>query len=385
MKRKHLQIKRDTVYVAVSLLTVASFLFSCGDLQEFTAITLRRFGILTASFADPEAGIAVMRRHMSTVLGSEHQDEPVSEPMSPANEAQPEPAAPDKIPEISSPTAEETDLAAAESLVPEERRGPIEQAQYLSIGEGDNYFYYGSGSLRNATNIATSELQALVDSSSFHVDLERNSSEPQVLVVHTHSTESYDRFDVGFYDAEYPTRSTDSEKNVVAAGEVLCETLNALGICAVHATEYHDYPSYNNSYSRSRVTVQSYLDQYPSIKLVLDIHRDGIQREDGTRVKPTVLVGGAKAAQIMIVAAAGTDEDAVPNWADNLTLASRIQSSAEALFPGFTRPALFAYRYYNQDMLSGYLLVETGSESNTLTEAKNAMVLLAHAIDDATK
>lgn len=385
MKPKRFRIKRDSVLVAVSLLTVAAFLFSCGDLRELVELGLGRFGILTASFADPEGGLAVVRRHMNSVLGSEHQDGPDAEPVVSTPDDEPAADSGAETPSMQPPTTEEADVAAAMALIPEERRGPIEQAQFASIGEGDNYFYYGNGSLRNATGIATGELQSLVDTSGFGVALERNSAAPQVLVVHTHSTESYDRFDAGFYDSEYATRSTDSEKNIVAVGEVLCASLNALGINAVHATEYHDYPSYNNAYSRSRVTVQSYLEQYPSIKLVLDIHRDGIQREDGTRVKPTAVVDGIKTAQIMIVAAAGTDEDAVPNWRDNLVLAARLQSSAEGLYAGFTRPVLFANRYYNQDMLSGYLLVETGSESNTLSEAKNAMVLLAHAIDDATR
>ncbi|MEG2524605.1 MAG: stage II sporulation protein P, partial [Oscillospiraceae bacterium] len=211
-------------------------------------------------------------------------------------------------------------------------------------------------------------------------NIELNSDKPQVLIVHTHSTESFDRFDAGFYDSEYPTRSTDSERNIVAVGEALTQKLNALGINTVHASEYHDYPSYNNAYSRSAETIKSYLAQYPSITVVLDVHRDGIQREDGTRLKPTAIIDGEKAAQIMIVCGAGDETDAVPGFRENLKFAARLGDSAERLHPGLVRPVLFTYRHYNQDLTNASLLLEVGSESNTLGEAKRAAQLFADAL-----
>ncbi|MEG2083675.1 MAG: stage II sporulation protein P, partial [Oscillospiraceae bacterium] len=288
------------------------------------------------------------------------------------NDAQPDEPPPE-------PVYDEEDVVAANALVPAERRGTIEQTQYLANPSGEIYFAYGALSVRNSTEYANNEMLAAASEAPAY-NIELNSDKPQVLIVHTHSTESFDRFDAGFYDSEYPTRSTDSERNIVAVGEALTQKLNALGINTVHASEYHDYPSYNNAYSRSAETIKSYLAQYPSITVVLDVHRDGIQREDGTRLKPTAIIDGEKAAQIMIVCGAGDETDAVPGFRENLKFAARLGDSAERLHPGLVRPVLFTYRHYNQDLTNASLLLEVGSESNTLGEAKRAAQLFADAL-----
>lgn len=379
MEKKRFRPRRDTLLVLASLTTLAGFLLGSGSAGSLLAAGLQKFGIVSASLGAPDSGMLIVRQQMDAVFAPETAGT-TGEGTAPVPEVPAE--APTQAADAA-PAYDENDAAAAMALIPEARRGAIEQTQFASVCTGDNYFTCGAGCGRNATDISTAELQSIVDAGAA-LHLERGTNEPQVLVVHTHSTESYDRFDAGFYDKEYPTRTTDSASNVLAVGEALCAQLQALGIAAVHATEYHDYPSYENSYSRSRVTVQNYLAKYPSIKLVLDIHRDGIQREDGTRVKPTVTAEGKKTAQIMIVAGAGTDEAAVPCWQQNLQLAARLQNSAERSYPGFARPLLFAYRFYNQDLVpGGSLLVEVGSESNTLGEASSAMALLARAIADA--
>lgn len=257
----------------------------------------------------------------------------------------------------------------------------IETTQYLTNPTGEIFIPFGAATIRNATEFDNAEMLAAASGQlAFDVDLA--SGEPQVLVVHTHSTESYDRFDAGFYDTEYPTRSTDDERNIIAVGAALCDELNSLGVAAIHATEYHDYPSYNNSYSRSVETINRYLAQYPTISVVLDIHRDGIQREDGTRLKPTSVIDGEKTAQLMIVCGAGDEWDAVPNFRQNLAFAARLADRSESMFAGLNRPVYLAYRHYNQDLTPGSLLVEVGSESNTLLEAQRAARLLARALAD---
>ena len=144
--------------------------------------------------------------------------------------------------------------------------------------------------------------------------------------------------------------------------------LNAAGVNTLHDTTLHDYPSYNGSYAKSNATVRSYLERYPSIKVVLDVHRDAIQRDDGTRVKPVADIGGMKAAQVMIICGADVDGN-LPNFKQNLRFASRWQDKMESMFPGLTRPVLFDYRYYNQDLTTGSLLIEMGGHANTLEEA----------------
>ncbi|MEA4911182.1 MAG: stage II sporulation protein P [Oscillospiraceae bacterium] len=280
------------------------------------------------------------------------------------------------------PATEESDaqaVADAESAVPAARRKPIEELQFASSLSADNYFTYGAGCIRNATEYANDEMLAAARGS-LGFTVEMDSNKPQVLIMHTHTTESYDRFDAGFYDTDYPTRSTDPAVNILAVGKTLCDTLNANGVCAVQATEYHDYPAYDNSYSRSRETVRAWLEKYPTIKVVLDIHRDGMEREDGTRVKPTVVIDGKKAAQIMIISGADDGTMNMPSFRENLKLAVRLQDVYETRFPGLTRPVYLAYRFYNQDLTTGSLLIEIGSEANTLDEAKYTAELLGRGL-----
>ena len=118
---------------------------------------------------------------------------------------------------------------------------------------------------------------------------------------------------------------------------------------------------------------------HPTIKIALDVHRDAIQRDDGTRVKPVADIGGMKAAQVMIICGADVDGN-LPNFKQNLRFASRWQDKMESMFPGLTRPVLFDYRYYNQDLTTGSLLIEMGGHANTLEEAKYSGRLVGQAL-----
>ena len=128
-----------------------------------------------------------------------------------------------------------------------------------------------------------------------------------------------------------------------------------------------DYPSYNGSYERSAETVKGYLEEYPSIKIVLDVHRDAIDR-NGTLVRPITTIDGKKAAQLMIIAGSDDGTMNMPNWRDNLRFAAAIQRQAEGAFEHLMRPIFFCYRKYNQDLTRGSLLLEFGSHGNTLEE-----------------
>ena len=155
--------------------------------------------------------------------------------------------------------------------------------------------------------------------------------------------------------------------------------LNAAGINTVQDTTLHDYPSYNGSYERSNETVRGWLEKYPSIKVVLDVHRDAIEQEDGTRLKPTLQTEEGPAAQVMIICGADNGGN-IPNYAQNLRFAAAWEAAMEAQTPGLTRPVMFAYRYYNQDLTTGSLLIEVGGHANTLDEAVRAGGLAARAL-----
>ena len=202
------------------------------------------------------------------------------------------------------------------------------------------------------------------------VKIVKNST-PQVLIYHTHTTEAF----LG------DTRSQDPTKSVVAVGDQITAQLKAAGINTVHDTTIHDYPMYNGSYDRSKVTMQNNLKKYPGLQVTIDLHRDAMGTSDGTRIKPTAMVNGKKAAQIMIIS--GCDDDGTlgfPNWEYNLRLAVRIQKSLSDLYPGLARPLNFCARKYNENMTKGSLLIEIGTEVNTLEEAKYSGELLGKAL-----
>ena len=205
---------------------------------------------------------------------------------------------------------------------------------------------------------------------------------PTVLILHTHATESYQNWNELYYDPAYTCRETDTSRNMVSVGEILTEKLNSLGYNTLHDATLHDYPNYNGSYDRSKATVESYLEKYPSIKVVLDIHRDAIERADGTRIKPVVTINGKPYAQVMIISGADNGYLNMPNYKKNLRFASHLQNSMETLYPGFTRPILFDYRNYNQQLTTGSLLIEVGGHANTLEEAQNSAVLIACSLAD---
>ena len=156
---------------------------------------------------------------------------------------------------------------------------------------------------------------------------------------------------------------------MVAVGNALEKALRDAGIGVVHDTTQHDYPSYNGSYERSAETIKSYLEKYPTIKIALDVHRDAIQREDDLIVKPTVEINGRKAAQLMIITGSDDGTMNVPEWRENLLFAASLQDAIEQDTPELTRPIFFCYRKYNMDLTTGSLLLEVGSNANTLDES----------------
>ena len=165
---------------------------------------------------------------------------------------------------------------------------------------------------------------------------------------------------------------------MAAVGAEIASVLNQAGITTLQDTTLHDYPSYVGSYERSNETVRRYLEEYPSIKVVLDVHRDAIEKE-GTRIAPLAEINGEEAAQVMIIC--GCDNGGnLPNYQRNLAFAAAWESTMEGMFPGLTRPVLFDYRYYNQDLTTGSLLIEMGGHGNTLEQALVSGRLVGQAL-----
>ena len=199
--------------------------------------------------------------------------------------------------------------------------------------------------------------------------------------MHTHATESYQTWPDPVFDPGYTARSKSTALNMCAVGEKMAQVLNAAGIRTLHDETLYDAPGYTDSYKRSRAGVQAYLERYPSIKVVLDVHRDAIEDSDGTRVKPVCEIDGESTAQVMVIAGCGNGSSiALPNWRLNLRFAAEWEAAMESTYPGLTRPVLCGYRFYNQDLTTGSLLIEIGGHANTLDEALRAGEYAAKAL-----
>lgn len=247
-------------------------------------------------------------------------------------------------------------------------------------GSGEKYIACGAGSIKNNTNQSAQTIAAEIQNP-FPFAVEKDSPEPQVLIMHTHATEDY-RMSAGlWFTPGDGARSTDRSINMCAVGRVMTDTLNAAGIHTLHDETLNDYPSYTGSYANSRAVVQQYLAQYPSIKVVVDVHRDAIETESGSRYAPICTVNGRQSAQVMIIC--GCDNGGsvqLPGWRQNLRFAAAWESRMEQMYPGLTRPVLFSYRFYNQDLTTGSLLIEIGGHGNNLNEALYAGQLAAQAL-----
>ncbi|MDE6592976.1 MAG: stage II sporulation protein P [Oscillospiraceae bacterium] len=264
----------------------------------------------------------------------------------------------------------------------DEAGGDILRQSYPAY-TGENYINLPlAGQLRNVTALSAEEILAECNTApDFWV--EPNSPLPQVLIMHTHTTETYERSERLNYDSDFLARTTDSDMNMTAVGRAMARVLNDNGINTLHDETVHDYPSYNGSYDRSRETVAKILRENPSVKVVLDVHRDAIERADGTRVAPFVEINGKNAAQIMIICGCDDGTMDMPNCMKNLRTASLFEQYIESNSPGLTRPVLFDYRKYNQDMTTGSLLIEVGGHANSIDEAVYAGELAAKGIADA--
>lgn len=209
--------------------------------------------------------------------------------------------------------------------------------------------------------------------------------EPTVLIVHTHATESFTQSPGEDYAESSAYRTLDEHYNMVSIGAYLASLLEEAGIRVLHDTGLHDHPSYTGAYNSSRSSVQSYLKEYPSIRLVLDLHRDALSLDSETQLRTEATVKGQTSAQLMMVV--GTDAGGLfhPDWQENLSLALKLHAQLEKDYPGITRPISFRSQRFNQDLLPGAMLVEVGAAGNTHTEALRAAEALAQAIIELSK
>lgn len=264
--------------------------------------------------------------------------------------------------DTSSTEAEDT-VSSEEAKNTNSNRGKVKEVQIKNSGVNYGNVYVKDGNSNYDANIK----QLLASSAKCKI---KKNAGYQVLLVHTHTTEGYADSDKDWYSKSYNPRTTDKSESVVAVADEIEKQLNAAGIKTLHVTTYHDYPEYTGAYNRARETIKSYLKKYPSIEMVIDVHRDSMTQDDGTKLKPTVTIDGKKAAQVMIIS--GCDNDGKLNfsgWRDNLIIAAQLQKQMATDYKGLARPLYFAPFRYNMDLTPNSLLIEFGTDVNTLEEA----------------
>ena len=205
---------------------------------------------------------------------------------------------------------------------------------------------------------------------------------PKVLILHTHATESYTQTAQFSYTPSAAYRTLDTGYNMIRVGQALKEALEQKGITVIHDTTLHDYPSYNDAYIQSRKTAQQWLALYPSISLVIDLHRDAAGDSAVKQLSTGTVIDHTKTAQLMLVVGSNAGGRQHPNWKTNFALAAKLHAQLEKRFPGICRPISFRTERFNQDLSAGALLIEIGGAGDTLEEALAATTFLAEGISD---
>ena len=271
----------------------------------------------------------------------------------------------------SEPPAQPEIAAASEAPAEQETEAePVDPPLVFSADEADAIGIVGACSYQP-------DKQALLTRPSA---LSLSDDGPAVLIVHTHSSEAY-TMEAGF---EYPEsdalRTLDERYSVIRVGDEIADILTEAGISVLHDTQPNDYPNYNGAYERMRQTIEGYLAEYPSIQMVLDIHRDAAEDADGNPVALTAEADGEACAELMLVV--GTDEGGLshPDWQENLANALKIQTLLNRSAPGLCRNLNLRTERFNQHETPGSLLVEVGASGNTLAEALRSARILGQAL-----
>lgn len=204
-------------------------------------------------------------------------------------------------------------------------------------------------------------------------------AEPTVLILHTHATESYKKSPGEQYTESSAYRTLDENYNMISVGDHLAQLLENGGVGVVHDRTLHDYPSYSGSYNHARKSIAAYLEKYPSIQLVLDLHRDASDNYSN-QMRTEARVNGKSSAQLMLVVGSNGTGLKHPDWEQNLSLGLKLHTQCERIAPGIMRYVNLRGQRFNQDLSTGALIVEVGAAGNTHAEALTAIEVLAQGI-----
>lgn len=271
--------------------------------------------------------------------------------------------------------------AAARS---EDAADPLAESTYIPLEEENDAPVLDAAD-KAATITVNNETSYEVDVAaclSAETSIRAEGDGPQVLIVHTHGSESYTP-DAAFpYTPTENERTTDTRYNVVRVGDELQKVLEENGVQAMHIRDIFDSPAYSGSYDRSLAAIEDALAANPTIKIVIDVHRDSILTDDGTAYKTSCTIDGEEMAQLMFVV--GTDEGGLyhPDWQQNLNYVTGLQYQLNRAYPGLMRPVNLRTQRFNQHASPGSMLIEVGSSGNTMPEALAAIRLFGQTLAD---
>ena len=236
----------------------------------------------------------------------------------------------------------------------------------------------GGLSIKNETDIAVDAAALLQQGPAVVLP----AGEPQILIMHTHASEAFTPAGRDLYPASDTCRTEDTNYNIVHVGDVLANTLASAGLQVLHDRTIYDYPSYTGSYNRSGAAVQEYLNQYPSLRIVIDLHRDALC-SDSVVYKTVAELPDAACSQVMLLVGTNASGLYHPYWEENLRLAVYLQDAVNAAHPTLMRPITLVNERYNQHLTRGSLIIEVGSSGNTLQEAIRAVRLFGESAGPA--
>lgn len=278
----------------------------------------------------------------------------------------------DPLPVLSAP------LPPPETTLPPEVTAPEDIiAKTMVAGTSDKYITEGRLTVYNHTDY-TVDIAGLLANAPKLSPAEEG---PSVLIFHSHATEAYTMDGADVYEESDSYRTLNTRQNMVRIGEEMKAIFEAAGIAVIHDTTLYDYPSYNEAYTRSGEGVARWLAEYPSIRLVLDVHRDALAAADGTIYK-TAAGTLENCAQVMLVMGSDAMGQKHPNWKTNLALALSVQEHLAEKWVTLARPLVLRTSRFNQQLSEGMLLVEVGTHGNTLQEAITAARVFARTVAD---
>ena len=376
MKRKDRALKIISFILCLSLTLTAAFVFREGVINAAVKIAFS-----SAKTFLPQGENKSVSGAESTV--KESAGEEITESQGSESKTPTEKTSPDSVQTFSGLTSVDRDikkLMKQQQTIKTEKGGDISEKTYTDEGVTDKF-----GLVRMKNTNKTKVSLEKISAEKPKISVSKN--QPTVLIFHTHTTETYQIAERPFYAKDFAPRSESADVNMIRVGKAVCEQLEKQGIGVIHDTAIYD-GTYSGAYARSRKGAEAYLERYPSISVVLDIHRDAIQLKNGTKIKPVAEIKGKKAAQIMIISGCQEEGNGItnlPEWRENLKFAVHLQSELEEQFPGITRPLFFCARSYNMNLTKNSLLVEIGSDANTLDEAVYAGKCLGAALAELLK